>query len=74
MNILLIAVAFFVGVIFGFVLTAIRIDRKPSGILHIKETADKDYYTIEITDDFDEIPNKKQIVLQVKTSREKHTL
>ena len=74
MNILLIAVAFFVGVAFGFIITAIRIDRKPSGILHIKETEDKDYYTIEITDDFDEIPNKKQIVLLVKTSRENHTL
>ena len=74
MIVLYLVMAFFIGVAFGFLITAIRIDRKPSGILHIKETEEKDYYTIEITDDFNEIPDKKQIVLLVKTSRENHTL
>lgn len=74
MLILYLAIAFIVGLAAGFIIVALRIGQKPSGILHIKETKDLDYYTIEITDDLDSIRDQKQIVLKIKTSRENHTL
>lgn len=69
MLILWLILAFIGGFIFGFVIVSMRITVKPSGILHIKQTEEKDYYTIEITDDFNEIPDRKQILLNVKTTR-----
>ena len=71
---LYVLLALLVGFVLGFVVVALRVTVKPSGILHIKQTDDKDYYTIEITDDFDSIPEKKDILLRVKVSREIHTL
>ena len=67
--VLWIVIAFVAGLVAGFIIVSIRIDHKPSGILHIKQTAEKDYYTIEITEDLDEIPKKKEIVLRVDASR-----
>lgn len=48
--------------------------QKYSGILHITETDKTLYYTIEITDDLESIPNKKDILLKIHNSHEKHTV
>ena len=66
--------AFVIGLAVGFIMVAVRINQKPSGILHIKETEEKDYYTIEITDDLGDISKKKAIMLLIKTSRDMHSL
>ena len=62
------SLVFIFGVVVGFVVAIlvknVRSD-SPSGILHISKTVDKDYYTIEITDDLDDISNKKAIVLAI---------
>lgn len=71
---LIVGLALIAGMIIGFVIFLLRFNMRPSGILHIKETPDKDYYTIEITDDLDEIIEKKAIVLLIRTSRDMHSL
>ncbi len=48
--------------------------RQYSGILHITETDKTLYYTIEITDDLESIPNKKDILLKIHNSHEKHII
>ena len=68
-------VIFVLGIVAGFVVAAIvkgSRSYKASGILHIKKTVDKDYYTIEITDDLDEIASRHAIILAID-SREINT-
>ena len=45
---------------------------KASGILHIKQTPDKDYYTIEVTDNLESLASRKAIILEID-SREINT-
>lgn len=68
------ALALIAGIIIGVIIFLLRFNMRPSGILHIKETSDKDYYTIEITDDLEEIADKKAILLLIKASRDIHSL
>lgn len=61
-----------VGTILGFFIAIIVQSSKKfhsSGILHIKETEEKDYFTIEITDDLLDVMDKKAIVLTIDRSR-----
>lgn len=61
-------VIFILGIVTGFVVAVIvkgSRDYKASGILHIKKTDEKDYYTIEVTDDLEEISSRKAIILTI---------
>ena len=70
---LYVLIALLVGFILGFVVVALKITVKPSGVLHITKTQEKEYYTIEI-DDLEELSGKKTVLLLVKTSRDMHSL
>ena len=68
---------FIIGLCIGFVVAVFvkgARSYKASGILHIKQTEDKDYYTIEITDNLEEIPERHAIILTIDVSRDKHVL
>lgn len=71
------ALAFLVGIVIGFFL-AVLVKKtrtyRASGILHIKQTEETDYYTIEITDDLEDIQKRHAIILTIDVSRNKHVL
>lgn len=65
------------GIIIGFFIAVIVKKTRTysaSGILHIKQTEETDYYTIEITDDLEDIQKRSAIILTIDVSRNKHVL